>query len=65
MGGWKVDNVDITYQVIGTVAYRIKTWDVSSKVFAGYRFLHIDYDKKDTALKLSVKGQTIGVGVEF
>jgi hypothetical protein len=65
VGGWNVDHVKSTYEAIGTVAFRFKTWDVSSKVFAGYRFLHVDYDKKDTALELSIKGPLIGVGVEF
>jgi hypothetical protein len=65
VGGWKVDHVQSTYQAVGTVAYRFKTWDVSSKVFAGYRYMYIDYDKKDEALKVSIKGPLIGVGVEF
>lgn len=65
VGGWKIDNVDITYQVIGTVAYRFKTWDVSSKVFAGYRYIYIDYNKDDLGINLSVKGPLVGVGVEF
>lgn len=65
VGGWKIDNVDITYQVIGTVAYRFKTWDVSSKVFAGYRYIYIDYNKDDLGINLSVKGPLVGYGVEF
>jgi opacity protein-like surface antigen len=65
VGGWKVDHVQSTYQAVGTVAYRFKTWDVSSKVFAGYRYMYIDYDKKNEALKVSIKGPLIGVGVEF
>jgi hypothetical protein len=65
VGGYNVDHVKSTYEAIGTVAFRFKTWDVSSKVFAGYRYLYIDYDKKDTALKVSIKGPLIGVGVEF
>jgi len=65
VGGYNVDHVKSTYEAIGTVAFRFKTWDVSSKVFAGYRYLYIDYDKKDTALELTIKGPLIGVGVEF
>jgi hypothetical protein len=65
VGGYNVDGVQSTYRVYGTVAYRFKTWDVSSKVFVGYKYLFIDYDKKDLSLKVSIKGPLIGVGVEF
>ena len=65
VGGYNVDHVKSTYEAIGTVAYRFKTWDISSKVFAGYKYLYINYDKKDLRLELSVKGPLVGVGVEF
>ncbi len=65
VGGYNVDGVESTYRAYGTVAYRFKTWDVSSKVFVGYKYLYINYDKKDLRLELSVKGPLVGVGVEF
>ena len=38
---------------------------VSSKVSAGYRYLHIDYEDQPVELKVDVKGPFIGVGWEF
>ena len=65
IGGFHVDNVDNTYQFIGVVGYRFKMWDVSSKVFAGYRYLHIDYEKRNVDLQLDIKGPLLGIGWEF
>jgi hypothetical protein len=64
-GGWDVDDVDETYDIIGLVAYRFKMWDVSSKVFGGYRYLHLDYKKKGMDLELAIKGPFFGIGWEF
>ena len=35
------------------------------RVFAGYRYLHIDYEAPPVALKVDVKGPFIGIGWEF
>jgi len=64
-GGWEVDNVDKIYDFIGNVVYRFKMGGVSSKVFAGYRYLHIDYEDKPVELKVDVKGPLFGIGWEF
>ncbi len=49
----------------GAIMYKFKTWDVSSKVFAGYRYIYIDYDKNKLGINVSVKGPLVGVGLEF
>jgi hypothetical protein len=64
-GGWDVDDVKKTYEGIGTVGYRFKMWDVSSKVFAGYRYVHVDYEKRDAEIQVSIKGPLFGIGWEF
>lgn len=64
-GGWGVDNVDETYDFVGAVAYSFKMGDVSSKVFAGYRYLYIDWEDKGEVLHLTAKGPFLGIGWEF
>ncbi len=64
-GGFNVDGVNETYEFVGTVGYRFKMWGVSSKVFAGYRYLHIDYEKNAVELQLTGKGPLVGIGWEF
>jgi hypothetical protein len=64
-GGWDVDDMKKTYEFVGTVGYRFKMWDVSSKVFAGYRYLHVDYEKRDVELQVDIKGPLFGIGWEF
>jgi len=39
--------------------------NVSSKVFAGYRYLHIDHEKQPVTLKVDVFGPFFGIGWEF
>lgn len=64
-GGWDVDDVHRTRQFIGTGGYRFKMWDVSSKVFAGYRYLHLDLRKSDIEVHVDAKGPFVGLGWEF
>ena len=64
-GGWDVDDVDKTYEFVGTVGYRFTMWDVSSKAIVGYRYLHLDYKKKGIEIDLDVKGPLVGIGWEF
>jgi hypothetical protein len=64
-GGWSVDDVDNIYDFIGNVGYRFSMKGVSSKVFAGYRYLHIDYEKDPVELNVDIKGPFIGIGWEF
>jgi hypothetical protein len=65
-GGWDVDHVKETYEGIGTLSYNFKMWDVSSKFFAGYRYLYLDIKKTaEVELKLKVRGPLLGIGWEF
>jgi Protein of unknown function (DUF3575) len=64
-GGWDVDDVEKTYEFVGTVGYRFTMWDVASKAFVGYRYLHLDYKKKGIELDLDVEGPLVGIGWEF
>jgi hypothetical protein len=65
IGGFGVDDVDSTYQLFGRIAYRFKMWNVSSKVYAGYRYLYIDLDEDDIAIRVRIRGPVVGIGVEF
>ena len=63
-GGFNVDHLKKTWQGIGTLGYRFKMGNVSTRVFAGYRYLLIDY-KKEVELRVSIKGPLVGSGWEF
>jgi len=65
IGGFHVDNVDNTYQGIGLVGYRFKMWDVSSAVYAGYRYLRVHYDKDELEIDVAMQGPLLGIGWEF
>ena len=64
-GGWDVDNVEETYDFVGAVGYGFKMGDVSSKVYAGYRYLYIDWQDDPEELHLTAKGPFVGIGWEF
>jgi hypothetical protein len=65
-GGFHVDDVDKTWEVDSSLAYRFKMWDVSSKVFVGFRWIHLDYQKKEIDIDpLDVYGPLLGIGWEF
>jgi hypothetical protein len=64
-GGWDVSDVNEIYDFVGDVGYRFTMWDVSSKVFAGYRYLYVDYEKDPVKLDVAVKGPFVGIGWEF
>ena len=65
IGGWGLDGVNSTYQLAGTIAYNFKMWNVSSRVYAGYRYLYLDYEKDPVELYLIVRGPQVGIGFEF
>jgi hypothetical protein len=65
IGGFHVDNVDNTYQGIGVVGYRFKMWDVSSAVYAGYRYTRVHYDDDDIEIDVALQGPLLGIGWEF
>jgi len=64
-GGWGVDGLDQTWNFLGLAAWRFRpTENVSVDVYAGYRYLNIEYE--DTAsLSLDVKGPLLGVSLDF
>jgi hypothetical protein len=64
-GGWDVDDLKKSWEFIGTVGYRFKMWNVSSQVFAGYKYLYVDYKKKGVELQVAVQGPLVGIGWEF
>jgi hypothetical protein len=63
-GGFDVDNLKETYNVGGFLGYRFEIHGVSSNVFAGYRYLYIDFEKK-AELEIAIKGPLVGIGFEF
>jgi hypothetical protein len=64
-GGFNVDGVDNTYQVIGALGYVFEMWGYTGKAFVGYRHLHLEYEDKGVELNLEVKGPLVGFGMEF
>jgi hypothetical protein len=60
-----VSDVNKTYQFFGLVGYHFKIKDTHSQVFAGYRYLHLDYEDDPLEINVDVKGPLIGFGVEF
>jgi hypothetical protein len=65
IGGFHVDHVDNTYQGIGLIGYRFKMWDVSSVVYAGYRYLRVHYDDDPIEIDVAMQGPLLGIGWEF
>ena len=65
-GGFDVDNLEETYDLTGTIAYKFTMWGASSSVFAGYRYLNLHYDKRsDVELDVTAKGPLLGIGWSF
>jgi hypothetical protein len=63
-GGFDVDHLDETWNAEGFLGYRFKIYGVSSIVFAGYRYLYIDYSKK-AEIEVKIHGPALGLGVYF
>jgi hypothetical protein len=63
-GGWDVDHVNETYQGIGAIGYRFTMWEKPAIFFAGYRYLHVDYEKT-LDIEVTAKGPLFGIGLEF
>lgn len=64
-GGFNVDNLKTTWDALGVIGYRYRPTEcLTVNVFAGYRYLYIDY-KKVAELKVSVRGPLIGVALHF
>lgn len=63
-GGFNVDDVDETWQFYTALGYTFDLWGQTGKVFGGYRYLHIEY-QKELGVELTVKGPLVGFGLEF
>jgi hypothetical protein len=64
-GVFNASEVNRTWQGIGLLGYHFKMWDVSSQVYAGYRYLHVDLEDDPIELEVDVKGPLVGIGWEF
>jgi len=63
-GGFHVDHLDETWNAEGFLGYRFETFGVSSIVFAGYRYLYIDYSK-EAEIEVKIRGPALGLGFYF
>lgn len=61
VGGFGASS-QVTWQVLGTIDYRIKDWMV---LRAGYRHLYIDYHAKLMRLNLAQSGALFGATFRF
>ncbi|CAH0299956.1 hypothetical protein [Roseomonas sp. CECT 9278] len=61
IGGFGVGSV-FTWQAFGTVDYQVTE---SISVSAGFRWIHIDYDKGSTNIALNMGGPIIGTNLRF
>jgi hypothetical protein len=57
-----VGDVNETQQIFGALGYAFKMADHTAKVFAGYRYLYLDYEKTQRERELIVKGPLVGLG---
>jgi hypothetical protein len=64
-GGWNIDEVDEVYDFIGNVSYLFTMWNVPSRFFVGYRYLHFEHTDGVNNINIDVKGPLIGIGWEF
>jgi hypothetical protein len=64
-GVFDASEVNRTWQGVGLLGYHFKMRDVSSQVFVGYRYLHVDIEKDPIEIEVDVKGPLVGFGVEF
>jgi hypothetical protein len=62
-GGFHLSDVNETWQGIGLLGYNFKMGDVSTAAFAGYRYLHLDYEDKPLEIDVDIKGPLVGAPV--
>ena len=63
-GGFGVDDLEETYNVLAVVGYRFELWGAAANVFGGYRYLFVHYEKV-AELRATVKGPLVGIAFEF
>jgi opacity protein-like surface antigen len=61
IGGFGLGS-EFTWQAFGTLDYQVTE---SISVSAGFRWIHIDYDKGRTDISLDMGGPIIGASVRF
>ncbi len=64
-GGFDVDGMENTYQALGTLAYHFQWGKLASKAYAGYRYVHLEYEDDRLDLKLDIRGPLVGIGFDF
>jgi hypothetical protein len=63
-GGFDVDHLKYTFNLLGVVGYRFDLGGVDTHVFAGGRYLYIDYEKT-ASLEVAIRGPILGIGFAF
>jgi hypothetical protein len=63
-GGWDVDHVKETWNLLGAVAYRFHIGEVPTKVFVGYRYLRVRYEYR-AKVRATIRGPLAGMAFEF
>jgi hypothetical protein len=64
-GGFHVDSLEQTWNFLAVAGYRFKPRkNLNINVFAGYRYLSIEYEKVAT-IDVDLKGPLLGVALEF
>jgi hypothetical protein len=61
VGGFGVDNVNLTWAALGAVGYRTSLFGVPSSVEAGYKALNVDVDKGRVTADVTMNGPFIGL----
>jgi hypothetical protein len=64
-GGFDVSDVNNKYQIFGVLEYQFKIKEKPYSAFAGYRYLHLDYEDGPLEIHVDIKGPLVGFGVDF
>jgi hypothetical protein len=64
-GGFNVDGMQETYQAVGTLTYHFQWGKLASKAYAGYRYVHLEYEDEPLDIKVAVRGPLVGIGFDF
>ncbi len=64
-GGWDYDDVDSIYDGMALGTYHFKMGKASAHAFAGYRYIHLRYEKKDIEISVDIQGPLVGIGWDF
>jgi len=64
-GVFNSSEVNETWRATGLLARHFKIKSIDSQVFAGYQYLHLDYEDGPLEIDVDVKGPMLGFGVDF